>query len=110
MPRKKQQQPRAHKVTINKKRDWGKILKEVDSKEVPLELLNSISITLVDGTQVDIDVPSMLESSGSIEVENYLNNKFEELDDYIVNVDFFINVDVVSEEVQSSTDKLLKGL
>jgi hypothetical protein len=109
VPRKKRQ-PRARKITINKKRDWNKILKEIDTKEVPLELLNSINITLVDGTNVDIDVPSMLMSSDSLEVETYLNGKFEELDDYILNVDFFINVDTVSEEVQLSTGKLLKGL
>lgn len=107
----RKQKPKSKKIVINKKRDWTKLLKEVDTKEVPLELLNSISITLIDGTDISIDVPSMLQNASDPSVvEDYLNNKFEELDNYILNVDFFIDVDAVSQEAQVSTDELFKHL
>lgn len=109
MPRKSL--PKAKKITINSKQDWKNILKQVDKKEVPLELLNSINIRLIDGTDIKIDVPALLESSAdAILVEEYLNEKFEELDDYIQNVDFFINLEHVSKTVQESTGQLLKNL
>jgi hypothetical protein len=107
----KKQKPKSKRITLNRKRDWNKLLKEVDTKEVPLELLNSINIKLIDGTDISIDVPSMLKGAkDSAIVEEYLNNKFEELDSYILNVDFFIDIDSVSQEVQASTDEVLKNL
>jgi hypothetical protein len=107
----RKQRPKAKKVTVPGKREWNKILKGVDTKEVPLELLTSISIKLIDGTDISIDIPSMLKNAvDSSVVEDYLNDKFKELDAYILNVDFFIDVDAVSKEVQAATDILLKNL
>lgn len=103
--------PKAKKITINSRQNWKNILKEVDKKEVPLELLNSINIRLIDGTDIKIDVPALLETSvNALSVEEYLNEKFEELDSYIDNVDFFINLEYVSKTVEDSTNEILKNL
>jgi hypothetical protein len=111
MPRKSSKLPKAKKIVINNKKAWKDILKEVDKKEVPLELLNYINIRLIDGSDVKIDVPTLLKnSSDALLVEEYLNEKFEELDSYIDNVDFFINVDYVSKTVEESTSNILKNL
>lgn len=103
--------PKARKISLNSKKDWKDILKQVDKKEVPLDLLNSINITLIDGTDIKLDVPALLESSTDPAlVEDYLNEKFEELDAYIQTVDFFINLEHVSKTVQESTNQILKNL
>jgi predicted Ser/Thr protein kinase len=39
-----------------------------------------------------------------------LDDKFNELDQYIKNVDFFVDIDKVKDTVQPETDKVLKGL
>jgi hypothetical protein len=114
MPRKQSKAnsgPKARKISINAKKDWKNILKQVEKQEVPLELLNSINIRLIDGTDISLDVPALLESSTDAAlVEAYLNEKFEELDAYIQTVDFFINLEVVSKTVQEATNQLFKNL
>ena len=44
------------------------------------------------------------------EIEEMLDLKFNELDAYIQNVDFLIDIDKVVSAVQPETDKVLKGL
>ena len=44
------------------------------------------------------------------EIEEMLDAKFNELDAYIQNVDFLIDIDKVVDTVQPETDKVLKGL
>ena len=43
-------------------------------------------------------------------IEELLDTKFNELDAYIENVDFLIDIDKVVNTVQPETDKVLKGL
>jgi hypothetical protein len=44
------------------------------------------------------------------EIEEMLDNKFNELDAYIQNVDFLIDIEKVVDTIQPETDKVLKGL
>ena len=44
------------------------------------------------------------------ELEGVLNQKLEEYDRDIANVDFFVDVDQVAELIQPETDKILGGL
>jgi hypothetical protein len=45
-----------------------------------------------------------------IEVEAMLDEKFNELDRYIENVDFLVDIDKVVSTIQPETDKVLKDL
>jgi hypothetical protein len=45
-----------------------------------------------------------------LEIEDILNEKFQDLDQYIKTVDFFVDIDKVVNTVQPETDKVLKGL
>ena len=44
------------------------------------------------------------------DIETMLDDKFDELDQYIHNVDFLIDIDKVVSTIQPETDKVLKGL
>jgi septum formation inhibitor MinC len=44
------------------------------------------------------------------EIEALLDDKFNQLDQYIENVDFFVDIDKVVNAVQPETDKVLKNL
>jgi hypothetical protein len=44
------------------------------------------------------------------DIETLLDEKFVELDQYIENVDFFVDVNKVEATIQPETDKVLKGL
>jgi hypothetical protein len=108
---KKSRRKKGKKVTINAKKNWQEILGQVEKHEVPINLLQSIVVNLIDGTSVTINIRQLLEEMEDPEyVEDLLQHKFEELDDYIDNVDFFIDIEKVAEEVQPITDLVLKGI
>jgi hypothetical protein len=99
------------KITLNHAKRWKDIVEGVDKRQVPISILQNIEVKLVDGTKIDIDVKKLLqEGMDPIEVEEMLDDKFNQLDQYIDNVDFLIDIDKVVTAVQPETDKVLKGL
>ena len=52
----------------------------------------------------------LLEGAEPAYIEELINSKLEALDDYILDVDFHINVDSVAKVIQPFTDELLKNL
>ena len=108
LPKKPQ---RSKKITLSTAKRWKDIVEGVDKKEVPIDILQQIIVKLIDGTNISIDVKKLLDD-GMIpnEIETMLDDKFNELDAYIQNVDFLIDIDKVVSAVQPETDKVLKGL
>jgi hypothetical protein len=99
------------KLTINERDKWRQILAEVDKAEAPVSVLRGLTVNLIDGTQVDIDIQELLaEGILPADLEIEINDKLQKLDDVIENVDFFISVDHVAKAVQPFTDSLLKNL
>jgi hypothetical protein len=107
----KPKKPKQTKLTLSNKSRWRSILKEVEKHEVPIHVLQSLVVHLKDGTQVAVDIKRILsEGANPDEVENQVNSRLKELEQYIENVDFFVDIDVVEATVQPETDKLLKNL
>jgi hypothetical protein len=111
MSEKPKKPQRSKKITLNTIKRWKDIVEGVDKKEVPINILQQIDVKLIDGTNISIDVKKLL-AEGMIanEIETMLDDKFNELDAYIENVDFLIDIDKVKDAVQPETDKVLKGL
>lgn len=108
---KKPQRSKAKKLNLNVKKRWQDIVNDVDKKEVPVNVLQQIIVKLIDGTNITINIKELLaEGLDPDEIENMLNEKFDDLDQYIKTVDFFVDVDTVKQTVQPETDKVLKGL
>lgn len=108
---KKPRQPKSKRLNLNRKSQWEKLLKEVSKEQVPITVLRYITVNLVDGTSVDINIDDMLSEGVDPEyVEQLINTKLEELDDIIKDVDFHISVDSVAKVIQPFTDNLLKNL
>lgn len=107
MPRKNQ----SKRINIDARERWKSILKSVTKDEVPVALIKSVTVNLIDGTQVEIDVLELLEQGyDTDEIESMLNSRLKKLDEIIKDVDFFINVDSVASTVQPVTDDILKNL
>lgn len=103
--------PRSKRLNVNKKQQWEKILKDVRKDEVPVDVLESITVNLKDGTSVFVDIKELLaEGNTPEELEAMINSKLTALDEYIEDVDFYISVDSVAKTVQPITDKILKNL
>ena len=108
---KKPRQPKSKRLKLSKKEEWTRILKDVEKNEIPVHFLKSITVNLRDGTAVDVNISQLiLEGIEPEIIEQQLNQQLKELDDYIEDVDFYINVDSVSKTVQPFTDDLLKNL
>ena len=108
-PRRKK--PKLKRLNFTTREKWNKILKDVEKKEVPVNLLDSITVNLVDGTSVDINIKELLaEGMTPEEIEQSLNEKLTALDHIIHDLDFFVNVNDVASAVQPITDNFLKDL
>ena len=110
---KKPQRNKSKKITLNPVKSWKEIVESVDDKrEVPIEVLQAIDVLLVDGTVISIDIKKLIKEDGMDpeDIELMLDEKFNELDRYISNVDFMIDIASVVDTIQPETDKVLKGL
>jgi hypothetical protein len=108
---KKPRQPKSKRLNFNKKDQWERLLKEVSKEQVPVTVIRYLTVNLKDGTSVDINIENMLAEGASPDiVEEIINKKLRDLDDYINDVDFHISVDSVARVVQPFTDNLLKNL
>lgn len=108
---KKPQRSRAKKLNLNPRKGWQEIVNNVDKKEVPIEVLQQITVQLIDGTSITIDIKQLIDDGQHPEeIEALLDDKFNQLDQYIHNVDFFVDIDKVVSTIQPETDKVLKGL
>ena len=106
---KKQSKPK--KLNLNTKTAWRNILKEVEKKEVPIHVLEKLMVHLKDGTMVTVDIKRLLaEGADPDEIEQHVSSRLDELDLYIDNVDFFVDIDLVEKTVQPETDRLLSKL
>lgn len=109
--RKKPQQPKLKKVNVSPREQWRKILREIDKEEIPIDLLLSIHVNLIDGTQVDIDIKELLAQGADPDhLEQLIDDRIEKMGDIIHNVDFMVSIDDVVRTVQPITDKILKDL
>lgn len=108
---KKPRKSKSKKINVNARQKWELILKSVTKDEVPVELLESLTVNLVDGSKVHIEIKDLLDSGRHPhDIEDQINQKLSDLDDVIVDVDFFISIDRVSEVVSPMTDKILKNI
>lgn len=111
-PPKKPQRSKGKKITLNPAKSWKDIVENVDKREVPIDILQAIDVVLVDGTVISIDIRKLIDEDGMNpdEIEIMLDAKFNELDRYIQNVDFMVDIAKVVDTVTPETEKVLKGL
>lgn len=108
-PKRKQSKPR--KINISRKDQWRNIIRDVEKQNVPIDLLLSITVNLLDGTKVNIDIKQLLSSGiDHEELETLLNQKLQALDAFIHDVNYYVSIDDVARTVQPLTDKILKDL
>jgi hypothetical protein len=108
---KKERRPKLKRINVSAKTQWKHILKDVDKDEIPISLLLGLTVNLIDGTKVNIDIKELLKEGNDPEaLEDLLDKKLREMDDYIEDIDFYISLDDVVRTVQPITDRILKDL
>lgn len=108
---KKPQRPKPKKLNLSSKIAWKNILKDVDKEEVPIHVLERLIVHLKDGTDVEVNIKELLATGlDPNEIEERVNKRLSDLDMYIKNVDFFVDIESVERTIQPETDKLLSKL
>jgi hypothetical protein len=99
------------RINVDARDRWKQILKTVAKEEVPVNMIQMVTVNLIDGTRVEISVLDLFkEGFDNSEIEEMLNSRLKQLDEIIKDVDFFINIDSVAKTVQPVTDDILKNL
>lgn len=107
MPRKSQ----SKRINIDTRENWKNLIKTVTKEEIPVSMIQMVTVNLIDGTTVDISIPDLGgQGYSDDEIEKMLNSRLQTLDSYIKDVDFFIDIDNVAKTVQPVTDNILKNL
>ena len=52
----KRKRPKLKRLNITTRDKWNRILSDVEKKEVPISFLQSVTVNLIDGTKVDINI------------------------------------------------------
>ena len=107
----KPKKPRLKRLNVTAREKWEKILKDIEKTEVPVTVLESITVNLIDGTQVSVNIKDLIaDGNDPDDIEAMLNEKLTELDHIIKDVDFYVSIDDVAKVVQPITDGFLKDL
>ena len=102
---------KSKRLNLDSKAKWEAILKSIDKKEIPIAMLESMSVNLTDGTEVNINIKELLdEGNDPEELERMIKVKLGALDHIINDIDFYISVKAVAKIVQPATDSILKNL
>jgi len=90
---------------------WEDLVDGVEKTDVPVECIKRLVIKLKDGRRRYLNI-STLRKKGfdPMELEAILNDKLAEYDGMIENIDFFVDVEAVAEQVQKETDSILGKL
>lgn len=111
LPPKRKPKSKLKKINVSARDQWKKILKDVEKQEVPVTLLRSLSVNLIDGTVVTIDVKELIREGHDPDlIEQMLDVRLKALDHLIDDIDFFIDIDDIAKTVQPITDQILKDL
>jgi hypothetical protein len=90
---------------------WEHILEDVEKNIIPIEFVKKIVLKLEGRKQQTINIEKLLEQGTEPEqVEEAISNKLFELDDFIVTIEFILNIQKIAEVVQPETDRLLNKL
>lgn len=90
---------------------WEHILDDVDKQKIPVEFIKKLVIKLQGKKQQTINIEKFLDQGLTPEqIEDAISRKLLELDEFIVSVEFILNVKHIAEIVQPETDRLLNKL
>lgn len=108
---KKPKRPKSKKLNISSRSQWRALIKDIDKDDIPVDFLLSITVNLIDGSKININIKELLDQGTDPEVlHTSLDHKLQALDDYIKDIDFYVSIDDIVRTVQPITDQILKDL
>ena len=93
------------------KEQWEDILDSVDKTQVPIDCIQKVTLRLAGRKQKTINISTLVKQGlAAEEIEKFLSRTVDDYGDDVIAMDFFVDVNRVSERVQVTTDALLGHL
>ena len=90
---------------------WEHILEDVEKNKIPVQFIKKLIIKLEGKKQQTINIEKLLSQGlDPDQVEDAVSRKLHELEDFIVSVEFILNVQSIADTVQPEIDRLLGKL
>ena len=90
---------------------WEKLLEDVDKQKIPVEFIKKIILKLTGRKQHTINIEKLINQGlYPEEIEDAISEKLIELDDFVIGIEFILNVESIADTVQPETDRILNGL
>tara|TARA_B100000809_G_C14921174_1_gene453411 strand:+ start:402 stop:725 length:324 start_codon:yes stop_codon:yes gene_type:complete len=90
---------------------WKSIINDVDITDIPVEYIDHLVVHTEDDSEYIVSIIDLLKQGiQASELEMTLENKMEEFEDEIISVDYILNIDKISTDIQLTTDETLKNL
>tara|TARA_B100000902_G_C26850826_1_gene688132 strand:- start:305 stop:616 length:312 start_codon:yes stop_codon:yes gene_type:complete len=86
---------------------WPEIFKDITIDVVPIEYLHSVKVYFKDGKIWEIDVKKSL-TKPNLNIENALEDLFEEYESSISNIDFRLDTAKVKRDIKKRTAVFMK--
>lgn len=88
---------------------WPEIFDDIEIKAVPIQYIKNITVTFDDGKTWIIDVKKSLNTKNDLsEIEDSLEDFFNEYDEYIDSVDFNLDTEKVKRDIIARTKTFMK--
>jgi hypothetical protein len=87
---------------------WPEIFKDIQVRTIPLEYLEAILVTFLDGKTWEIAIDATKKGADLDEIEFGLEELLEAYETEIANVDFRLNTKKVKHDMQRRTKHFLK--
>lgn len=96
------------KVDTEDNSSWENILDEIDMDYLPIEYISNIVIRFKDGTTWDINIDDSRKKQSQEQIEESLDQLFEEYEPHIETLDFRLDLDRVKHDVSRRVYRFLK--
>lgn len=96
------------KLSDDKEQYWQEIFDEVDMEFLPIEYVSRIIIKFQDNTTWDINVDDSRKKQPIDQIEDSLEQLFEEYDHVIETIDFRLDLERIKKDLSKRVHKFLK--
>jgi hypothetical protein len=87
---------------------WDEIFESIDMQYLPLEYLDRIILSFEDGTVWDIDIKDSRRKQTIEQIDDCLDEFFEEYDGFIEAVDYRLDLERVKKDLSKRVFRFLK--
>ncbi len=101
MSKRKKQPPHSEKY-------WQDIFSTIDMDYLPIQYMNKCIISFRTGTVWEVDIKNSLNNQPIDDIEETLQELFEEYDGEIENIDFRMDMDKIKQDVSKRVAKFIK--